>query len=189
MCYFLYEANMTSAATTITQCSASELATEATELGMLLHACVQDGASIGFVQPFTVSDGQAFWSASVLPALLAGQRSVLVARVGGRLAGSVQLDYDTAPNQAHRAEVRKLLVHPHYRRQGLARALMAELERHAAQLGRPLLTLDTRSGDTAEPLYLSLGYQSAGSIPGYARAPDQDRLDATSIMYKVLPGR
>ncbi|MFP3656833.1 GNAT family N-acetyltransferase, partial [Burkholderia sp. SIMBA_052] len=76
-----------------------------------------------------------------------------VARLGDAIAGTVQLDYDTMPNQRHRAEVRKLLVHPAFRRRGVARALMMELESHARRLERSLLTLDTRTGDSAEPLY------------------------------------
>ena len=78
------------------------------------------------------------------------------------------------------------MVHPHFRRQGIARALMAELERQAALRGRKLITLDTRTGDHAEPLYASLGYETAGVIPGYCRAPLDDRLESTTIMYKAL---
>ena len=36
------------------------------------------------------------------------------------------------------------------------------------------------------PLYASLGYQTAGVIPGYCRDPFEDRLDPTTIMYKAL---
>jgi len=90
------------------------------------------------------------------------------------------------PNQRHRAEVRKLLVHPDARRRGIARALMAAIERRARHLGRSLLTLDTRTGDGAERLYASLGYETAGVIPGFARDTTEDRLDATTIMYKTV---
>ena len=156
------------------------------ELGALLHACVHDGASIGFVLPFTADDSEAFWRRKVLPGVLAGTRVLLVAKAGETIVGSAQLGYDTPPNQLHRADVSKLLVHPRFRRRGIARALMAELERLARQLGRTLLTLDTRTGDRAEPLYASLGYQTAGVIPGYCRDPFEDRLDPTTIMYKAL---
>jgi len=101
--------------------------------------------------------------------------------------GTVQLDCDTPANQPHRAEVRKLLVHPRARRAGIARQLMVAIEASARERGRTLLTLDTRSGDHAEPLYLGMGYVVAGRIPGYARASDADRLDATTIMYKEVP--
>ena len=89
------------------------------------------------------------------------------------------------PNQPHRAEVRKLLVHPDFRRQGIARHLMREAEAHAVRIGRSLLTLDTRTGDSAEPLYTSLGYVTVGQIPHFSRDPqDAGKLDATTIMYK-----
>lgn len=156
------------------------------ELAALLHACVHDGASIGFVLPFSIADADAFWIEKVLPRMRVGALMVLVARQDGRVVGSVQLDCDTPANQPHRAEVRKLLVHPDFRRQGIGKALMAALERQAGQLGRNLLTLDTRTGDKAELLYASLGYQIAGAIPGYCRDPFTDCLDPTTLMYKAI---
>ena len=172
--------------TTVSIFSAEDIASHVHELGALLHACVHDGASISFVLPFTADEAEAFWTKKVLPAVRDGGRIVLVAHKIGRIAGSVQLGTDTPPNQPHRAEVSKLLVHPDFRRQGIARALMAQLERLARQLGRSLITLDTRTGDKAEPLYASLGYNTVGMIPGYCRDPIEDRLDPTKIMYKVL---
>jgi ribosomal protein S18 acetylase RimI-like enzyme len=171
---------------TIAVLSADEIARDVGALGALLHACVHAGASIGFVLPFAPADGEAFWRDKVLPGVRAGGRILWVARSGGRTLGSVQLGCDTLPNQRHRAEVSKLLVHPECRRRGLARALMAALERRAGELGRSLLTLDTRTGDSAEPLYTSLGYHTVGIIPGYCRDPFADHLDPTTIMYKTL---
>ena len=155
-------------------------------LTALLHACVMDGASIGFILPFTQTDAERFWSDKVFPAVAQGTRIVLIARFDGETGGTVQLDYDTPGNQVHRAEVRKLLVHPKLRRRGLAKALMAEIETIAAGLGRSLITLDTRTGDMAEPLYSGLGYRIAGVIPGYCRDTLSDRLDPTTVMYKNL---
>lgn len=172
---------------TITSLSADDLVDHLAELGALLHACVHDGASVGFVMPHDVDESEAYWRGNVLPSLRAGGLTLLVARRGDAIAGTVQLDCNTMPNQRHRAEVRKLLVHPGARRQGIARALMTELERHAHRAQRSLLTLDTRTGDHAEPLYAELGYQTAGVIPGYARGShDERRFDATTIMYKLL---
>jgi len=170
----------------IAELSADEAGLCLGELGALLHACVHDGASIGYVLPFTPADAEGFWRDKVLPAVGAGSRILWVARRGDRIAGSVQLDHDTPPNQPHRAEVRKLLVHPELRRQGISRALMAALEGRARVLGRSLLTLDTRTGDAAEPLYSSLGYAVAGVIPGYCRDPFADHFDPTTVMYKAL---
>ncbi|WP_245835505.1 GNAT family N-acetyltransferase [Thalassospira mesophila] len=156
------------------------------EFSDLLHACVQDGASISFVHPFALQSAADFWNSKVLPRVIAGHRVVLIAEIEGCLAGSVQLDCDTPPNQPHRAEVAKLLVHPRFRRNGIARALMIALEAEATQRQRRLITLDTRTNDHAEPLYRSLGYQTVGTIPDYAKDPVSDRFDATTVMYKLL---
>lgn len=171
---------------TVTVPSPADLAARVPDLGLLLHACVHAGASVNFVLPFSQQDGCAFWRAKALPAVQAGRRVLWIAEDAGRLAGTVQLDHDTPPNQPHRAEVTKLLVHPHFRRRGIARALMVELERHASRVGRTLITLDTRTGDAAERLYASLGYATVGVIPGYCRDPATNRLDSTTVMYKAL---
>ena len=155
-------------------------------LGALLRDCVHAGANINFILPFSQEDAESFWTGKVLPALRNGTRILWVARKEGRIAGSVQLDYGLPPNQAHRADVTKLLVHPDFRRRGIARALMAELEARAAALGRRLIVLDTRTGDNAEPLYISLGYEIAGVIPDFCRDPLEDKFHPTTIMYKRL---
>ena len=170
----------------ISPLSATEAARQVAELGALLHACVHDGASIGFVLPFSAAESEWYWRSKVLPRVQDGVVILLVARRDGRIVGSVQLDHDTPPNQPHRAEVRKLLVHPDCRRQGIAKALMIAIESRAAALGRNLLTLDTRTGDDAEPLYTKLGYRTAGIIPGYCRDPFEEKLDPTTVMYKAL---
>jgi ribosomal protein S18 acetylase RimI-like enzyme len=170
----------------LTLFAADDIARHIEGLTDLIHACILDGASIGFVVPHSRTESEAFWRNKVLPAVRDGGRLLLVAWRDDRIAGSVQLDYDTPANQPHRAEIRKLLVHPDFRRQGIARELMAEIERHAVQLKRSLLTLDTRTGDSAEPLYRSLGYLTTGIIPGYCRDTLTERLDATTIMYKNL---
>jgi ribosomal protein S18 acetylase RimI-like enzyme len=155
-------------------------------LAEILHACVHDGASVSFVLPFEISHARAFWLNKVAPGLIADTRIVLIARIDGEVAGTVQLDLDTPPNQAHRADVAKLLVHPKFRQSGIGRALMQHVEDHSENAGRWLLTLDTRTGDTAEPLYVSLGYERVGCIPDYAQDPFSDRFDATTIMFKRL---
>lgn len=171
---------------TLSLFSGDDVAAHLDGLAELLQACILAGASIGFIMPHTRQDSDAFWTRKVLPAVRDGTRLLLVARRDETITGSVQLDYDTPANQPHRAEIRKLLVHPDFRRQGIARALMAGIEHHAIRLKRSLITLDTRTGDSAEPLYRSLGYQTTGIIPGYCRDTFTDRLDATTIMYKTL---
>lgn len=166
--------------------AAPDLAARLPEFGRLLHACVHGGASVGFVLPFDPAAAEAFWRDRVLPPLADGGRVLLAAFDGPALAGTVQLLHDTMPNQPHRAEVAKLLVDPARRREGIATALMLRLEDAARRLGRSLLTLDTRPGDGAEPLYAGLGYAVAGTIPDFCRDNFTDRLDPTRLMYKRL---
>lgn len=153
----------------------------------LLKTVVEDGAAVSFVLPFSEAASRAFWRDSVLPDVARGGRVLLTAQVGGAVAGSVQLITSLPPNQPHRAEVAKLLVLPAFRRRGIARRLMLALEDAARERGRTLITLDTRTGDTAERLYARLGYKTAGVIPNFALDPDQSESHATTYMYKELP--
>jgi ribosomal protein S18 acetylase RimI-like enzyme len=155
-------------------------------LADILRAVVYDGAGVSFVVPFSMDDARAFWTGQVLPGVRAGTRRVLVARSGGRIVGTVQIDLAVPPNQRHRAEVVKLLVHPSARRQGIARALMVALEAVAQADGRTLLTLDTWTGRAAEKLYQSLGYTTVGVIPRYARGSLTPELEPATFMYKEL---
>jgi hypothetical protein len=160
------------------------LAKAVERLAQILHSCVLEGASVGFVTPFDQSEARAYWLNRVAAPHAAGGKLVLVATLG-EIAGTAQLDLDSMPSKRHHAEVSKVLVDPRYRRAGVARALMQEIERLAAKEGRWLLTLDT-AGDAAEALYRSLGYSLAGAIPNYARNAFEDSYDATRLMYKDL---
>lgn len=155
-------------------------------LGEVLHAIVHSGSSVSFILPFSQEEAREFWRQRTLPALRGGSCRVLVARQVGRIVGTVQLEFPWPPNQPHRAEVSKLLVHPDAQRQGIARALMVALEEIAREEGRTLLTLDTWTGSVAERLYTSLGYIIAGVIPRFARPSLTPELEATTIMYKEL---
>jgi GNAT superfamily N-acetyltransferase len=155
-------------------------------LAEILHLCVQGGASVGFIEPFSAEAAAQWWRGKVLPALPSGERRLLVAVLEGRVVGTAQLDLGTPPNQRHRAEVCKVLVHPGARRRGLGRALMAALEPLARAEGRHLLTLDTVAGSVAQSLYEDMGYALVGVLPGWARAPGEDRLEGTAILYKRL---
>ena len=155
-------------------------------LADVLRAVVHAGAGVSFFVPFSRDEARAFWRDKVLPAVRARTRRVLVARRGSRIVGTVQLDLALPPNQQHRADVAKMLVHPEARRRGIARALMISLETVARSEGRTLLTLDTVSGSPAESLYRSLGYVAVGVIPRYARGALSPELEPTTIMYKEL---
>ncbi|AWN49388.1 GNAT family N-acetyltransferase [Methylobacterium terrae] len=172
--------------TSIETLSPAEAETALPDLAALLRACVLDGASIGFVLPFALSEAEAFWRDG-LPALQSGARRLLVARHEDRIVGSTQVGLASPPNGRHRAEITKVLVHPDARRRGLGRALMLEAERVAAAEGRTLLILDTRADDAGEALYRALGYAVTGVVPDYACSPSGVP-EACTFMHKRLPG-
>ena len=155
-------------------------------LADILIACVAAGASVSFLPPLNAEAAQGFWRRS-LGDMALGQKAIWVAWVDGVLIGTVTLDLAMPPNQPHRAEVAKLLVHPAARRRGVGQALMAALEAEAAQRGRRLLTLDTRADDAGEALYRRLGWQEAGRIPGFALNADGSA-SATIFFYKQIGG-
>jgi ribosomal protein S18 acetylase RimI-like enzyme len=154
-------------------------------LGDLLHDCVHAGAAVSFVLPLSRTEAAAFWLDKILPAVKAGTCRVVVARRGPEIVGTVQVDLATPPNQPHRGEIRKLLVHPAARRNGIARALMLAIEEQAHDARRTLLTLDTASA-AAEHLYASLGYVRVGVIPRFSVRPESPELEGTTVMYKEL---
>ena len=156
------------------------------DLTQILKACVETNASIGFILPLETSDARAFWQNKVFPHVQTGGRVLFVARAGAQTIGTVQLVTEMLPSQVHRCEVSKLLVHPNHRKQGIGKQLMTTLESQAVTLGKSLITLDTKTGDTAEPLYTALGYQTAGSIPDYCRNASANVYDATTYMYKRI---
>src|SRR5215831_7482273 len=94
----------------------SDVTADLADLAEVLHATVHAGASVSFVLPFSITDAQGYWRDIILPLVRTGSRRLLVARLSGRIVGTVQLILDTPANQQHRAEVAKLLVHPDARR-------------------------------------------------------------------------
>lgn len=154
-------------------------AREAEALGQVLHACVLGGAGVGFVLPFSIEAAQDYWR---------GREGwiVLAAREGGRTVGTVSLIPAVQPNQPHRADVAKMLVHPDARRRGVARALMQRLEAVARGMGRTLLTLDTEDGSDAETLYRSMGYVPFGTVPDFALKASGDAFVAATFYFKRL---
>jgi len=154
-------------------------------LADVLANCVNGGASVSFMLPFSADTARAFWQRTAA-SVARGERIVLVAKDNElRVVGTVQLITDQAENQPHRADVAKLLVHECARRGGVARALMQRLEEVAADVQKTVLVLDTATGSGAEYFYQQCGWQKVGEVPRYALMPDGE-LTATSIFYKFL---
>ncbi|GBR50560.1 histone acetyltransferase HPA2 [Neokomagataea thailandica NBRC 106555] len=155
-------------------------------LSQILVDSVHDGASIGFVVPFNTEDAKNFWDGSILPEVKANRRILFAAFYNEQLVGTVQLVTGMPPNQPHRCEIAKLMVSPLARRKGVGRHLMQHALEAAQNLGKTLVTLDTRTGDAGEQLYTSLGFQSAGVIPNFALNTLGDGTHSTTYMFRHL---
>src|SRR5262245_11116554 len=153
-------------------------------LAAVLADCVDGGASVSYMAPFSHEQAREAFEGFVSDAERGG-RLILAAFADGELVGTVQVVRALPPNQPHRGDVAKLLVRRSARRRGIAEQLMAEAEREARSEGMTLLVLDTVTGDDAERLYARLGWTRVGVIPGYALYPD-GRLCDTTVFWKAL---
>ena len=158
--------------------------TELVQLADVLVDCVEGGASVSFMSPFSREQAVAFFR-KVTDSLASGDIVLVAAKLDGKIVGTVQLGLNTPPNQPHRADIMKLLVHRSARGYGVGAALMARVEQEARQRGRWLLVLDTVPGENGHRLYLRGGWTQTGLVPDYAMFPD-GRLCDTAIMWKRL---
>jgi GNAT superfamily N-acetyltransferase len=154
------------------------------QLAAVLVDCVEGGASVSFMAPFSQAQALAFFRKVAL-SVASGDTVLLAAGVGGKIVGTVQLGLDTPPNQPHRADIKKLLVHRGARGHGVAAALMVRAEQEARRHGRWLLVLDTVPEENGHRLYLREGWTQSGIVPDYALFPDGRPCD-TAIMWKRL---
>ncbi|MEO5961364.1 MAG: GNAT family N-acetyltransferase [Opitutaceae bacterium] len=157
------------------------------DLAALLIACVENGASIGFLAPLAHGEAEAYWR-KIAGDLPGGFRALLVAREipGGPIVGSAQLAFESRANGRHRAEVQKVMVLPSHRRRGIAAQLMAEVEATARTRQVRVLFLDTSDSHSgAREFYEALQYVYVGGIPDYALDP-HGTPEQNAIYYKTL---
>jgi ribosomal protein S18 acetylase RimI-like enzyme len=88
-------------------------------------------------------------------AVAESRASVLVAEVGGQLVGSVIGTFD-----GWRGNIYRLAVHPDYRRRGVARALVAEVEKRLGRQGAKRITaLVEKDHPLAMRFWEAVGYR------------------------------
>jgi ribosomal protein S18 acetylase RimI-like enzyme len=168
----------------IRRLGAAEVRAQLDGLAAVLHDCVEGGASVSYMAPFFHEQAREAFEA-VAADVEHGRRLLLAAFAGdGAPVGTVQVILATPPNQPHRGEIAKLLVHRSARRRGIAQRLMEQAESEARSAGKTLLVLDTADG-SAERLYERLGWTRLGAIPGYALYPDGRPCD-TVVFWKRL---
>jgi ribosomal protein S18 acetylase RimI-like enzyme len=153
------------------------------ELAGVLVDCVAGGASVSFMLPFGCAEGIAFFQ-KVIASVARGETVLVAAKLGGRIVGAVQLGLDMPPNQPHRGDIKKLLVHRAARNRGIGAMLMERAEVEAKARGRTLLVLDT-AGVEAERLYVRSGWQRVGVVPDYAMWPGGGFCDTVFFWKKV----
>jgi GNAT superfamily N-acetyltransferase len=162
----------------------TEVRAQLDALAAVLFDCVAGGASVGYMAPFShaqAREAYEAWAAEVEQ----GRRLVLGAFVNGYLVGTVQVVLAMMPNQPHRAEIVKLLVHRSARKRGIARLLMEGAETEARGAGKTLLVLDAVTGGDASRLYERMGWVTVGVVPDFALYPDGRPCD-TTYYWKAL---
>lgn len=94
----------------------------------------------------------------------------LVAVDGDRVAG-----YVGSQTVMDETDMMNIAVHPDYRRQGIAEALVQTLVSDLKARGSRCLTLEVRaSNEPAQRLYEKLGFSQIGKRPNYYRNPKED---------------
>lgn len=172
---------------TIETLDAAAAARHVPALAAVLADCVANGASVSFMNPYTQADGEAFFR-RVADSVAAGDTVLVAAFLGERIIGTAQLGLDMPPNQPHRAEVKKMLVHTDGRRQGIAGSMLRRVEEEALKRGRTLLILDTGS-EEARRVYERGGWSRFGFVPDFALMPDGGFCDTTFYLKDLSPPR
>jgi ribosomal protein S18 acetylase RimI-like enzyme len=162
---------------------ASEVREHLDALAAVVVDCVEGGASVSYLAPFSLADARIALEPMVADAE-SGRRLILAAFVNGELVGTVQVLLAFPPNQPHRGEIAKMLVHRSARSRGIGRMLMEHAEDAARREGKTLLVLDTANG-TAARLYERQGWVKVGEIPNFALYPDGSPC-ATIFYYKEI---
>ncbi|MDE0034719.1 MAG: ribosomal protein S18-alanine N-acetyltransferase [Deltaproteobacteria bacterium] len=84
-------------------------------------------------------------------------------------------------------DIHNVAVHPRFRRQGVARAMLADIIERATSRGFRRMTLEVRkSNDPAQTLYRSLGFEVCGLRKGYYSDNGED---AWVMERKLAPSR
>ena len=150
--------------------------TDLDDLCEATESAILEGGGFGWLKAPPRQVLENYWKGM----LLVPERRLVVGRLDGVIAGSVQLSRAPRNNeaQAFAGTISALFVAPWARGRGIGRGILMELERLARELGLAVLNLDLRETQVAAiGLYESLGYQRWGIHPVYAQ-----------VEGRVIPG-
>ena len=168
----------------IRRLAAAELRERLDDLARVLHDCVEGGASVGYMWPFSVADARRAFE-GFADEVDAGRRLLLGAFLDRRLVGTVQVVLAFPPNQPHRGEIARMLVHRSARRRGIAAQLLDAAVEEARAECKTLLVLDAVTDGDAARLYDRLGWTTVGVVPGFALYPDGRPCDTTYFWKSI----
>ena len=140
---------------------------ELADLCEAAETAIIDGGGFGWLKPPPRKTLEAFWKG----VLLVPDKTLFVARVDARLAGSAILSRFPRNNEAqrHTGNISNIFVAPWARGRGLARGLVRACELFARKQGIIFINLDVRATQTAAvSLYESLDYTRWGENQNYA---------------------
>ena len=113
---------------------------------------------------------------------LGGARRLYIGAIDGDLASGRIVAYGGIAVSGESADIHNIAVVEEFRRQGIARRLIARLERWAKDQGVSEILLEMRVGNAeARPLYQSLGYREVRVRKDYY-APGMDAI----VMSKTV---
>jgi ribosomal-protein-alanine N-acetyltransferase len=116
------------------------------------------------------------WSLAQVKEELGGARRLYIGAIDGDLASGRIVGYGGIAVNGESADIHNIAVVEEFRRQGIARRLIARLERWAKNQGASEILLEMRVGNTeARPLYQSLGYREVRVRKDYY-APGMDAI-------------
>ncbi|MDH5545278.1 MAG: GNAT family N-acetyltransferase [Gammaproteobacteria bacterium] len=147
---------------------------EQRELLALTNTIIERETTIGFAEPIPKSEGMQMMR-ELSDALVAGKKRLMLVRDKGTeaIVGQLILTPSHLPNCRHVAEISRVFVHPRVRAPQIITQGMREVLRECKRVGIDVLTLDVRADTRIHRLWESLGFETIGRYPDYARVNGQ----------------